>query len=139
MRLDTVLTVNAIVTIMKKWPKIGLTSPVTQSSSETKQSATDLKTQSIQIRSETSSEFRSKETPISPTKDLSSLSSSSDSQEYSDNITVWSGLQSSHSGDSIRSHLSKSATIALIPLSTPTFQTILLSINSQHFHTSKVN
>ncbi len=108
-----------------------------------KQSATDLKTQSIQIRSGTSSEFRSKETPISRAKDLSSLSSSNDNQEYSDNITVWSGLQSSHSGDSIRNRLSKSATIALKPLSTPTFQKIFeekrLSIDSQHFHTSKVN
>ncbi len=119
------------------------TSPVVQSSGETKRSATDLKTQSIQIRSETSLEFRSKETPISPAKDLSLLSSSNDSQEYSDNITVWSRFQSSHSVDSIRSRRSKSATIALKPLSTPTFQIILeekeLSIDSQYFHTSKVS
>jgi hypothetical protein len=88
-------------------------------------------------------EFRSKETPISPAKDLSLLSSSNDSQEYSDNITVWSRFQSSHSVDSIRSRRSKSATIALKPLSTPTFQIILeekeLSIDSQYFHTSKVS
>ncbi len=119
------------------------TSPVVQSSGETKRSATDLKTQSIKIRSETSLEFRSKETPISPAKDLSLLSSSNDSQEYSDNITVWSRFQSSHSVDSIRSRRSKSATIALKPLSTPTFQIILeekeLSIDSQYFHTSKVS
>ncbi len=94
---------------------------------------------SIEIGSKTCSEFKIKETPISPAENSLSAHSSIDSREYR---YIENGFESSLRGDSIRSQSSKAAFNTLKPLSTSTDQTILekknLSIDWHCFSAPKI-